>query len=331
MIATLDERQSIANQSIHVWHRCHACGCEPILGRRYDCQVCPANPDSHLCERCHDAFGRGEVAHPPQHVTPPHPERAHSFVAVDGASPETFQPWIDVADASGRAPRVPDGFVVRPEFRSGRASYFGSYAFVAKMSRSRFVLTALHVLDELAKAVNVDCSVRNAAYTGAELPRLLEQVTLYDVFAARWMFADLGAAVSMLPLGDARMGEEEPYCQRDLAAFVADDSARLCAAAMAVMPPPVGEPVWLAVDDHQGGPNRTLAATMVETTERSLIFRFVDGDSTLQRIQRTSGAPLINQQGEVVGIIIGGGAFGNRRFGHALHVASIRRHLRPYL
>ena len=42
----------------------------------------------------------------------------------------------------------------------------------------------------------------------------------------------------------------------------------------------------------------------------------------------TSGAPLLNAAGEVVGINVGKGEIRGHTVGHANHVASLRRHLR---
>ena len=57
------------------------------------------------------------------------------------------------------------------------------------------VLTALHVLDELAKFKRVNCLDTNTSYTGRELPAHVTGVKLYDPYAANWM---LSAAVAGL-------------------------------------------------------------------------------------------------------------------------------------
>lgn len=316
-----------AAELVHVWYRCHTCGAQPILGRRFQCQTCPAGPDNDLCEPCYRLFERGSVAHPlPEsyaaHVAP----ARHTFQPFAGLPRERFLPWLAVTGLHATAPVIPDGFVVRPEFRCERGSFFGSYAFVVRSERNGppLVLTALHVMDELIKTMGIDCSADNTSCTGQELPRLVTGGTLYDVFAANWMLAELGSARSMLILADARVGDEEPYSQRDIAAFRADPSARVSPGRLATGPPDVGQPLWLAVNPGREATSRTFEAVVVELTEATLVFRFA---APTGLPPYSSGAPLLNRDGEVVGINIGGGFLDGHRLGHANHVTSIRRHL----
>lgn len=313
------------SEPIHIWYRCHACGAEPIVGVRFECQVCPAGPDTSLCEACHRLFEQGRVKHPP----PSSRETStlpHKFRAFDGLAREPFMHWISVPWPSAPAPTVPDRFVVRPEFRSGHDSFFGSYGFVVagEDGRGPLMLTALHVLDELVKLKGIDCSEDNAAYTGHELPRHVTGVQLYDVFAPNWMLAEVAMAGPMLVLPDARIFSEEPYSQRDIAAFRIAPSAPVQPGRLSVAPPTVGEPIWLAANLGRGARERALQAVVVEITERTLIFRFA---KPVVLPPYTSGAPLLNRAGEVVGINIGGGMLDGYRLGHANHVASVRRHL----
>jgi hypothetical protein len=315
---------------VHVWYHCHNCGAEPIVGRRFECQTCPAGPDNDLCEKCFQAFQRGEVKHPGPDSAAAHgaqTPKAHAFKAFEGVHRQQYIPWLGVPQpAAVAAPRVPDHFVVRPEFCTASGGFFGSYAFALRPEDgSPMVITALHVLDELIKDRGIDCSLSNAAYTGQELARTVRKVNLYDVYAPRWPLALLGSASSMLALADARLGEEEPCCQRDLAAFHADSGARLTPGVLAAAAPGVGEPVWLCFNTGKGAAgSRTVQAVVVEHSERALVYRFAPSSVTTTH---SSGAPLVNRAGEVVGICVGGGAMDGQRFGHALHAASVRRHL----
>ncbi len=310
---------------INVWSRCHACGAAPIVGLRWSCQTCPAGPDNDLCEACHRSFEQGGVQHPPPEAREAPPGR-HLFRAFEGTARENVAHWLAVPWSNATAPAIPDRFVVRPEFRSGRKSFFGSYGFIvaAQGGGPTLMLTALHVLDELAKFNGIDCTIYNVAYTGAELLPCVTGVQLYDPFAPNWMRAELGAAGAMLCLPDARICPEEPFSQSDIAAFGVIASALVCPAQLAAASPAVGEPIWLVVHLGRGTRERAIPAIVVEMTEQTLIFRFA---KEAPMPAYTSGAPLLNRVGEVVGLNIGGGMLDGYRIGHASHVASIRRHL----
>jgi hypothetical protein len=299
----------------------------PIVGKRYECRTCPEGPDNNLCEACFASFQRGIAKHPAPGSLAEHLNLVrHEFRAFEGKPHENYLHWLNIPQSSCPAPsQLPGPFVVRPEFCSGSDSFFGGYAFVIKAEDGGMplVLTALHVMDELIKSKGIDCTAENRFYTGHELPRHVKSVNLYDVFATNWMIAELGSASSMLILPDARVSEEEPYSQQDIAAFRANSSLKVTPATLASSPPALGEPLWLLARSETGAAHRPLQAVVVEVTERTMIFRYQN--STLPRY--CSGAPLVNCNGAVVGINVGGGKVSGEVFGHANHATSIRRHL----
>jgi hypothetical protein len=315
-----------ATEQVHVWNRCHGCGAEPIVGVRFQCQTCPLGPDSDLCEACHRGVEEGRLKHPPPEQRQA-PRDRHVFRAYQGVPRERVLPWLAVPWAAAPAPAVPDHCVVRPEFRCGRESFFGSYGFVVadESGGAPLLLTALHVLDEVCKAKRIDCSPGNGAYSGRELPQQITGVQLYDVYAPQWMLAELGSATgTMLVLPDARICPEEPYSDRDIAAFRLAPSTPVRPVRLASAPPAVGEPIWLAVNLGRGARERTLLAVVVEMTERTFIFRY---PKPTAMPPFTSGAPLLNRMGEAVGINAGGGLLDGHRLGHGNSLASMRRHL----
>jgi hypothetical protein len=308
---------------IHIWNRCHACGLAPITGLRFTCQTCPAGADTDLCEACYRQFEQGQLKHPPTEAREA-PASRHVFRAFEGVERQQLVPWLAVPWCNAPAPTVPDRFVVRPEFRSGRESFFGSYAFViaAEDGGAPLIVTALHVLDEVAKFRNVDCSDNNPGYSGRELPSHITAVRLYDPYTANWVLSELGSAGEMLHLADARICGVEPYSQRDVAAFRTLPASRIQPLQLANALPVAGEPVWLAANLGRGVRERTLQAVVVEVTDETFVFRFAY-PTTLPPY--TSGAPLINSVGDVIGVNVGGGVLDGYRFGHAVHVASLRR------
>lgn len=315
---------SCRHELIHVWNHCHACGANPIVGLCFACQTCPAGPDNDLCQACYCLFEQDEIEHPSPRAREA-PVGRHVFRALEGAQREKVLPWLAVPWLTAPAPTVPDRFVVRPEFRSERESFFGSYGFVVvETGGGVLMLTALHVLDELAKFRGVDCSEANLAYTGHELPHQVTGVRLYDPFAPNWVLAEIGMARDMLPLPNARIVAVEPYSQKDIAVFRVDRSASFQPLPLAAAPPIVGEPIWLAANTEPRPRARTVQAIVVEITSETLIFRFAAPTTSPLH---TSGAPLLNRRGEVVGINIGSGTLDGYKLGHGNHVASIHHHI----
>lgn len=329
MLTFTDDGAEAGTWPLHLWKRCHACDAAPIAGSRFECQSCPDGPDNDLCERCYRAYERGEVKHPQPgsfaELSRSGRSGPHSFLRVAGGSDTTYLEWATVPDSRAVPPAIPAGFVVRPHVRTARDSFIGSYAFVVDGPPVR-LLTCLHVLGGLIQRAGIDASATSAAYTGNELPALVTTVTMYDVHAANWMAAPLGHASRMLGLPEARIKEIEPFSQRDVAAFVIGERARVCPARLSETLPGAGEPVWLVVQREGGLEDRTVAATVVEATDRTFIFRY---SGNLQGVPKfTSGAPIVNRAGEVVAIDAGCGTFDGRRFGHGVHVGSIRWLLR---
>jgi hypothetical protein len=315
----------MSTPSIHLWSRCHNCGMSPIVGPCFRCESCPLGPDVDLCTSCYEGYREGRVVHPAEDVAASLPGR-HTFARLEGSAVETFAPWLSISGSVAPSPDVPSGFLVRPEFRTGRESVFGGYSFVTTIDAHILLLTALHVMDELIKKKQVDSTSRNAAYTGAEIPPHVSSVRLYDLTKNPWALHEVGTAGAMLVLPNARTNDDEPFSFRDIAAFRVTPQPKLHPLPLAQKDPEPGDPLWLAAAMQDG--TRTRRAVCVERTSRTFIFRY---EEAKQIPKHTSGAPLLDRHGAVVGINTGLGQFEAHEFGHANPVSSIRAHLEPAL
>jgi len=323
------------NVNIHPWNRCHNCSSAPITGRRYHCESCPDGPDNDLCEPCYNLFLQGKIKHPADNtLADTHKINRHHFSHVEGKPAHLFTDWLKVDHPEVSPPAIRHPFVARPIFSAASESFIAGYGFVVNPGkdyhRTPLLLTALHVMDPMIKYLKIDCTSANNHYTGCELPSRVTGVDLFDVFAPNWMMEFLSPAGPMLVLPNARTGEEEPFSDRDIAVFTipSAEAGHFKPAALAERIPQKGDPVWIVArpqDTHVPG---LFKAVIVEIDDRSMIYAFEKSTDLPQYI---SGAPLVNRQGEVAGIIVGGGQLENRKLGHANHVANIRRHLHEAL
>ncbi len=322
-----DRPMTSTDEPVHIWNHCHHCNAAPIVGRRYSCETCPAGPDNDLCEKCYDLLQKGKIQHPVEEkpVSSPGSE-VHRFAVHEGKPAHLFEPWLQVPHPKVLTPAVPHPFVVRPIFSAGVDAVIAGYGFAAKVEGMRFpvLLTALHVMDEMIKKKGIDCTDKNKNYSGKELPSVITEVLLYDVFAPNWMMTPLGTAGPMWVLPGARTDEEEPYSDKDIAVFWVKDPAGLKPPVLATQAPAVGDPVWLVARSNQDPGKNLFKAVVVEITDRSMVFKYEEPG---EKPKYTSGAPILNKNSEVVGIIVGGGDFREQKLGHANHVGNIRKHL----
>jgi hypothetical protein len=177
-------------------------------------------------------------------------------------------------------------------------------------------------MDELMKRKGIDTTSRNANYSGEEPTAYVSSVRLYDVLKEQWPLFELGNAGSMLVLPHARTADEEPVAFRDIAAFRVAPTCLVNVGLLAERDPEPGEPVWLAA--AMPDRSRTRRAVCVERTSRSLIFRYTESK---EMAKHSSGAPILDESGCVVGINTGLGRYEGYEFGHANPVSSIRTHL----
>ena len=204
-------------------------------------------------------------------------------------------------------------FVVRPEFLVQGQPLAAGTAFAAKWEGEArpILLTALHLFGPAGGL--------NFALAGEQLPGAVASVTLRDLATD----AEIGRGGSAIllrgcyPLGRDAAG--------DVAAFWLTPDVRLSPVPLARELPNSGHRVWLAGQtiDAPNAPQQLFAATVSEANQTRLVYVF---DRRIE-LQATSGAPVVNAAGELVGIHLGGGEQLGKSMGIANPVTSIREKL----
>ena len=278
---------------------------------------------------CYQSYLNDQLEHPSPELSVQAgakvpPNRKHTFIEKKGTSYDVdhLDKWLKIPLIGHKPPSLERRFVVRPVITAGRDYVLGSCAFAVEYNDKLFAITALHVLDELIKKRNINTAENQ--FSGEELPAIISEVDLYDVFATNWMTTRLGQASNMVVLPDSRLHEEEPKSDNDIAAFRVTDVGTLKPARLAKQVPGVGENIWLVFIDNKIKRGSLYPAVVVDKSDDRFIFKF---DLDVKVPKGSSGAPLINAAGEVVAINVGGGCYMGYEFGHGNHVNNICRHL----
>ena len=173
-----------------------------------------------------------------------------------------------------------------------------------------------------------DFSFINNNYTGKEIPKLIDNVDLFDIFTTNWMLSQISNCDQMLVLPNAKLYEKEPKSDNDIAAFLVKQNKKLSPGKLANKRPIVGDSVWQAYPIEPFGTLQVHPATVVEVTHNSLVFKYHHKGSIFNG---GSGSPILNDNGQVVALTVGGGYYDGIELGHGNHIENINKHLKMAL
>ena len=253
------------------------------------------------------------VSRPPTDLAPvraaPVGTTSREPAAIETAPTET--PPADTAptSTSGAAqsePTIADDVVFRPTFATDHGEVAAGTAFAIQLPGydEAIMLTALHLfgpaggLEKDIPSERLGGAVRSISLEGCFNPERKA------AFKARTLMIE----------------DSKPHPERspagDIAAFWIPSETPIHALKLAPTPPAVGERVFLAAQVLIGASEeqRIHPATVfdVDHSKMGFVYEFDNPDI---HIVATSGAPVLNQKGEVVAINLGGGKHENRSFG----------------
>ncbi|TNE91968.1 MAG: hypothetical protein EP330_03160 [Deltaproteobacteria bacterium] len=204
---------------------------------------------------------------------------------------------------AGEVAEAPDvslaGFVLRPELHMGedKKARAGGLAFVVDEGEDRFALTAYQLLGAPSGIETIPA---------AQVTEKVSKLALSEVSSGMWL-VNGGAPLktSMEVIGAT--------ASKDLVVFPVDkpkekttslttgNRATVKPGALAAEPPAKGESIWLVAPLAEGTGHLHLG-TVAELNGDFLFYDIADKDLNLAG---TSGAPLVNAKGEVVGVQVG--------------------------
>lgn len=223
---------------------------------------------------------------------------------------------LSSAALAATPPALSESSVLRPEFQLAKTRLLAGTAFLLDLDGEIVVVTAYHLfgpMGGLEKQIG-----------SRELPTAVKSATLKDA----WTATPAGAAGPPFPLPDAApMGG--PTAALDLAVLPYQPTPPAEGAPaptphplpLAGALPKLGETVWVAAPLVNGTAEtpRLLEAKVVEVNENWLFYSYTKTDLDLTA---TSGAPVLNASGQVVGINLGGGKMDAELIGSANPIAA---------
>jgi hypothetical protein len=229
--------------------------------------------------------------------------------------PLLVQPTIAllaILPAMAQVPDVPLHSVLRPTVESVEGRLQAGTAFIIRLSDSGtpYLITAHHIFGPLGGF--------SREYRPSELPGLIQRVLAESVDDPT---ASARAAGPLVLDAHPVRGQE---ASSDVAAIPIEDVNKAGILRLARACPAAGETVWLLAEVWGGAPRtqRLHSATVLSAGRDALLFTY---DNTRLDLRATSGAPIIDSRGEVVGINVNVELRPDALVGIAVPVESIRQ------
>lgn len=215
-------------------------------------------------------------------------------------------------------PPVPKNALYKPTFLILDDSWTAGTAFLVRVEGQSglFLITANHLLGP-------DAGLKSQMTPDdiASQVKGVVALSMQDISKALWF-------PNFIKIADAGSVESQAYA-KDLAVFKSSDVPELQVLELAAEAPKKGDRVWIFARQRGDDSPALLAATVVDSDTDKLTYIFDQADF---RLPGTSGAPVLNEQGKVVGMNLAGGPTANKAFkGWANPVTSIRTELTSVL
>jgi hypothetical protein len=214
------------------------------------------------------------------------------------------------AQVRAEEPKVAQNVLLKPTFLLANGSWSGGSAFLLRGSdRPQTLLVTCHHLFGPATGLDKQMTCEDIAkdVCGAVGLSMQDRKTII-------------VAQTYLKVAGARPFDDTG-AEKDLAVFVVPEGEKLPALELAEGMPKVGDAVYVFARLRSETEPKLLPATVSETADKWLSYTFKDKSIDLRG---TSGAPVLDDKGHVVGMNLGGGEQNGQLIGVANPATSIR-------
>lgn len=223
--------------------------------------------------------------------------------------------FVSSITAAAEPPRTVVDAICRPTFELKDQPLSAGTAFLMETGVARqpvVLVTAHHLLGPMGGLP--------AEIAWNEVPKAVKRATCTSIKnpAQTWIGVPLA-----IP-GAASFNNQTKDGLRDIALLAVQGRTAVQALKLATTQPKLGDPVWLVAQLVSGAPKDTLLfkAKVARVQDLALNYLVDDPQGTFE-IRATSGAPVVNERGEVVAINLAGSRVpdGFNLAGVSIHVA----------
>jgi hypothetical protein len=190
-------------------------------------------------------------------------------------------------------PKILAQLILNPTYETVDGEFNAGTAFILKLNdhKEKIILTALHVF---GPAGGLKSQIKSE-----ELPKFIKSASFSDVFD------ESPLKIITKPLGLIGAKVDGVNANRDAAAFEVVGETALPFMTLSPKKPEIGDTVWLVSSLISGAPRsqKLHEATVVFSSDDFLKFKY---KSSNIKLTATSGSPIINSAGQVVGLNVGG-------------------------
>lgn len=221
---------------------------------------------------------------------------------------------IGAADAWADPPKTVVDTLCRPTFHLKDQSLSAGTAFLMDTGVAKqplVLVTAHHLLGPMGGLP--------AELAWSEVPKSVKRATCQSITAPAQSWTGTPIAIP----GAASFNNQTPDGLRDIALLIVQGKPAATPLKLAATQPKVGDTVWLVAQLVSGAPKDKLLfkAKVVRVQDLALNYSVADPDGTFQ-LRATSGAPVVNERGEVVAVNLAGS-----RVGGSFDLAGISIHV----